>query len=294
MAFKKILNLHEEATLHRLQAACKPYWVEIHSKLRVADVLPIEGSGISDSLFTYALKAHFDFVVATVEHEPLFAVEYDGPPHAAEATAARDRIKNALCQRFGLPLLRIDSRYLPRRYRNQALLAWVVGVFLSKRNHQQAQADGLLPIEESFYPFNIIGGPGDTDVFPFRLALPSERVIRTLYKLGKCSPPYVARLIGKSPDGWYRAIAAVPVTHDVVAFADAKMLVQLFPVRLDDLLDELLVCKVQRALLEVVKGRLQPLPMAEFCERAKLFEKEHEIWHAAFIHPGTGQLTCLQ
>ncbi len=46
---KKILNLHEEATHLRLKDVCEKHGANIYSKVRLADVLPIEGSGISDA-----------------------------------------------------------------------------------------------------------------------------------------------------------------------------------------------------------------------------------------------------
>ena len=71
MQFKKILNLSEEATHLRLREACESRGASVYPKVRVADVLPIEDSGIEPKQYEFALKAHFDFVVTDSEHNPL-------------------------------------------------------------------------------------------------------------------------------------------------------------------------------------------------------------------------------
>jgi hypothetical protein len=98
----------------------------VFPKVRIADVLDIADSGISDREYGYALRAHFDFVVAETDGTPHFAVEFDGPQHATDrATIQRDALKAALCQRGELPLLRIDAGYL-RPSGRFTLLSWLV------------------------------------------------------------------------------------------------------------------------------------------------------------------------
>src|SRR5882672_9392585 len=70
---KKILNLSESTTREILSTAAARNGVRVVEKVRVADVLQIEGSGISDALYSYALRAHFDFIVVNDAHESLFA-----------------------------------------------------------------------------------------------------------------------------------------------------------------------------------------------------------------------------
>jgi hypothetical protein len=88
-AMKRILNRPEETTHERLRAVCVGWNARVYAKLRVADVLPVEGSGISDVEFAFALRSHFDFVVTDNDHTPLFAVEFDGPVHEEDAAQRR-------------------------------------------------------------------------------------------------------------------------------------------------------------------------------------------------------------
>src|SRR5262245_23516917 len=103
MALKKILNLHEEVSHKRLRKACEKYGASVYPKMRVADVLPIENSGISSDLYRFALQAHFDFLVTDNDHSPLFAVEFDGPRHRTGEQINRDERKKKLCEQFHSP-----------------------------------------------------------------------------------------------------------------------------------------------------------------------------------------------
>jgi len=125
---KKIMNLHEEITHSRLRSVCENYSASVYPKFRLADVLPIEGSGISNEDYRFAMQSHFDFLVADREHQALFAVEFDGFSHRDEAQIKRDAIKNRLCDKFELPLLRINSNYL---LKNTATWIFLAGLLKS-------------------------------------------------------------------------------------------------------------------------------------------------------------------
>ena len=87
---KPLLNRSEAFADERLRRVAETHGARVFVKPRVADVLPIERSGIASDHYSYALRAHFDFVIADEQHKPLFAVEFDGPLHADTKTAAND------------------------------------------------------------------------------------------------------------------------------------------------------------------------------------------------------------
>lgn len=60
---KPLLNLPESETDSRLREVCDDFDARVFAKVRVADVLQIERSGIDDVLYRYALQAHFDFII---------------------------------------------------------------------------------------------------------------------------------------------------------------------------------------------------------------------------------------
>jgi hypothetical protein len=126
--YNRLLNLSERSTHDRLQNVCAPLGACVFPKIRLADVLPINNSGISDEQFTFALRAHFDFTVADGRYFPLFVVEFDGESHDDPGQQVRDRMKDALCARFGLPLLRIGEKYLDPQFAKMDLLTWFAQV----------------------------------------------------------------------------------------------------------------------------------------------------------------------
>jgi len=101
---KKLLNLPESVTDQRLREVCDDFNAKVYAKVRVADVITIENSGIDNDHYRYALQAHFDFVVSDDEDQPLFAVEFDGSGHSLPEAQRRDQLKNSLCDRFSFPL----------------------------------------------------------------------------------------------------------------------------------------------------------------------------------------------
>ena len=204
---KKILNFHEEVTHLRLREVCDAHGAHVFAKMRVADVLPIEKSGIDDALFRYALQSHFDFLVADSEHTPLFAVEFDGPTHKDVTQQERDSRKDELCERFGLPLLRINSRYLNRKYRDMDMLTWFVHVWFAGKWFEEAQASGQVPHDEPFMPLAFVSLPGTEKRYPLWLSAVVRGKIQKLFFAGKILDMVPSQVIGTDTSGNYHALA---------------------------------------------------------------------------------------
>lgn len=113
---KRIVNRQEEQTLRQIQEISRKYDYNVYIKIRLADVLPIEGSGIESDYYSFSLKSHFDFLVCDMRQDPLFAIEFDGPTHQEHRQTLRDQKKDTLCERFNLPLLRIKNNHLLKKY----------------------------------------------------------------------------------------------------------------------------------------------------------------------------------
>src|SRR5262249_27744065 len=113
--------------------------------------LNIKGSGLSNPEFTYALKGHFDFVVAEGPGGPArFAVEFDGPTHDTDLdTIHRDLSKNHICQKLGMPFLRIDAGYL-RRIGRFTLVGWLTELWFMYEEFLRVQAKGDIDPYEVF------------------------------------------------------------------------------------------------------------------------------------------------
>jgi Protein of unknown function (DUF2726) len=119
-------NAYEVLTADLLAGAAEAAGSFVTEKVRIADALEIGESGLTDEEYSYALKAHFDFVVVTgEEHTALFAVEFDGPSHDTADGQRRDALKDAICAKLGMPLLRIREEHL-LGIGHEPILAWLV------------------------------------------------------------------------------------------------------------------------------------------------------------------------
>lgn len=178
-----LVNDWETRTDAALAEAASRCGVRVFPKVRVADVLDLDGSGLTDKQYRYGLRAHFDFVIADREDTTgQFAVEFDEPHHlTARQTLDRDRLKAQVCARFDFPLIRIGSSYLSRE-RRFTLIGYLVEVWHLERAFREAQESGRIPRDEPFDPALVIsdsipdvlnGEPLNLD-FPYWLERPAR------------------------------------------------------------------------------------------------------------------------
>lgn len=113
-----LLNRSEEVVLHELQKIVSDNAMRVFTKPRLSDVIQKGGSHLTNREFDFYTRSHCDFVVADHDARPVMVVEYDGPLHQLSADQQeRDAIKNELCRRAGLGLLRINDNYVTKIYR---------------------------------------------------------------------------------------------------------------------------------------------------------------------------------
>jgi hypothetical protein len=82
LPLKPLLNRGERAVLNIAKSVCAATKTEANFKVRIADTVSIERSGIPDDLYHYALSAHFDVLVSK-DNEAFLAIEFDGAGHDA-------------------------------------------------------------------------------------------------------------------------------------------------------------------------------------------------------------------
>ncbi|QIN77503.1 DUF2726 domain-containing protein [Rubrobacter marinus] len=255
---KKILvNSNEAATEKELWKAATEHGARVFPKVRVADALNVQSSGLSDEEYGYALRAHFDFVVADKRSLPLFAVEFDGSHHENDSkTISRDELKRSLCDKLGLPLLRVDADYLRRGVGRFSLLGWFAEVWFMQEAFYAAQEDGSVPLDEPFFYSNILGfgymdggrlvaidnlepeeqvrllmeHQGQMIVHrPYDPFLPYRAFIVRSYKKGACQRPVPDEVAVTEPRGYEVALAVLPVAPDRVIVGRSRVRSFMFP-----------------------------------------------------------------
>ena len=271
--FKRILNPPENTTYDRLRDACSRNSAQVFAKVRLADVLPIEGSGIDDDLFRFALQSHFDFIVADSAHLPLFAVEFDGNGHKDQKQSNRDNKKDTLCARFQFPILRINAEYLNSTYRNLDLLTWFVEVWFLTRDFDEAQEQGLVPWDEALDPCLVISIPGIKGSFPLWLSAEPTEKIKRFNKQGKCLDATASTFVGYDADGVCRGIGYLRINQDHGIVTHTAMRTQKFPVSPAETVHEILPFQVHQLLVDVLNGDETAQPLSTIRSAVQGFSK---------------------
>jgi hypothetical protein len=160
---RKILaNEYEALTDKALREATTQCGAKVFAKVRLADSLHLKSSGISNEEYSYALRAHFDFAVARGDSMSAFAVEFDGPKHDTDPDfVRRDALKNSICDKLGMPLLRIDADFLqPIGKTRFTILGWAVELRYLYEGFCQAQETGQLPYYDEVFDYSAFLGWG--------------------------------------------------------------------------------------------------------------------------------------
>lgn len=244
----RLLNRSEEITFEILSKSVLGK-ARVFPKVRVADAVTLNGSGVTDELFRYGLQAHFDFVLTSSDYEPLFAVEFDGPLHqTSETQRERDIKKYAICKHLEFPMLRINSRYVDRKYRGMDLLSYFVDVWFLADAFYEAQANGIVPYDEPFDPTFILNDGSSPNRWPYWLSWESQMRIQSLQKSGKIHSYFPCHWTGVDANEAYRSIVWLEVAPGKFIFTRTGMRAQLFPAYCSDILFQISVLDIEKLI----------------------------------------------
>lgn len=303
---KRILvNKYEEITHKTLQEAVSKADAQVFAKVRVADVLQIERSGITDQEYSYALSAHFDFVIAAADSSAEFAVEFDGRQHSIDsAVIERDALKNSICKKLGLPLLRLGTEDL-RQIGRFRLIGWLTEVWFLQKAFYEAQERGEVAYDEDFH-FGFILGLGyfkdgtfvEIDISDAKASLdilaslnrdkikvvpttPYDPfahyriLIQRLYRKGVCLHPVPEHMSARHPKGYHIGVAIVQLPDGRTIIGQGRC--QLFgfqTISSHELCEDLAVLDAAEKLQKYQKGEYHPSTSGE----ADLWRRRMAQW----------------
>jgi hypothetical protein len=274
---RRLLNKYEEVTYSKLKKICDENDAHVFAKVRVADAIPITNSGIPDKEFSFALKSHFDFLMTDNNYNPIFAVEFDGPYHSNKVQKRRDVMKNELCDRFRLPLLRINANYLNREYRGFDLLTYFVEVWFLNVAFEEAQENGQIPWDEGFDPNLIISDGKSSKKWPYWLSADIQVAIQRIHKQGIVKDPLISHWVGVDKEGNYRCLCWFKMREDCFVFVVTGMRVQQFPVLESDLIWQLAAFEIYDKLSDILKGKDEPDSEETFMRVWRLFKHSYQM-----------------
>jgi len=273
---KKLLNLPESVTDQRLREVCEDFKAHVFPKVRVADVLKIERSGISDELYRYALQAHFDFVVSDSEHQPLFAVEFDGPTHSEPDAKRRDKMKNDICERFEFSLLRINRRYLSTDFSNWDLLRWFCTVFFVKQAWDRDVESGEIPYEDSVFDPMFVSVKTKSGWRSLELERTARAKLSELFRAEEI-PMHVPNWVtARDGDRCLRAIAWIATSSDQGVIYETAMQHHLLGDWVQFAVRGIVLSHLVSRVQEFLDNGGEALPLSEIEARTEEFKKSYE------------------
>jgi hypothetical protein len=142
---KQLSTSGEGEVFKQISPVADRYQAEVYRKIRIADVVDI-GQFNTYSLGSYALQAHFDFVVADKSQQPLFALEFDGLGHSPSHDAKKDKI----CRLSNLALFRVDLQTSRIETAHFRFLEYLVNLWFLGNEFERMRATGTVPPDEPF------------------------------------------------------------------------------------------------------------------------------------------------
>jgi len=269
---KRMLNKQEERTNDILNAITSKYNAHICLKNRIADVLEITNSGLSNKEYSYALKAHFDFVVTDKDYMPEFAVEFDGSQHKSNLSAIyNDELKNNICRKLGFPLLRITSEYFEKIGEFPTILSWITELYFLQKSFYVAQDRGEIPLDEPWMWFSVIG---------YDPVVHYRAFIRNAYDRGLCSDEVIRFLSGRSKGNeFYATLSTLKLRDDkYLANLVECLAINYFAIPAREISLEISDYNIFKKFKKYIEGyTINTYTYAEISEMQKEFIKQHYL-----------------
>lgn len=142
---KRLSNCDEIYVNDLLAPAATRYGAQVYRKVRIADAVDIDYLD-SRELGRFSLMGHFDFVVTDPDHNPQFAVEFDGGGHDNK----NDHLKDEICRQSGLALFRLTPSASRVKIRKANFVAYLVDIWFHRQAFVKMQTAGEIPYDEPF------------------------------------------------------------------------------------------------------------------------------------------------
>lgn len=267
---------YEEISYSKLKPICEENGAHVFPKVRLIDAIPDIRK--SDTWVSFALKSHLDFFITDIDYHPLFAVEFDGSYHNSELQKSRDNIKNDLCDRFKLPLLRINGGFLNRNYRDMDLLTYFIEVWFLNSAFNEAQENGDIPLDEIFDEAFIYSDPKHPNKkWPYWLSIDIQNEIRNLHQQGLVFDANISHWIGIDNTGVYNCISWFRITKDHFVYTRKNMRSQKFPIIESDLLRSIAVFEVYGKIQDVLSGKIFARTESSFMQLMYFYENTYQL-----------------
>jgi hypothetical protein len=211
---KRLSTSGEVEVFKQISPIADRYQATVYRKVRIADVIDIKQLS-RGSLGSYALAAHFDFVVADKTEHPQFALEFDGSGHSP----SHDYKKDQICRLADLALFRVDLRSTRIQTARLRFLEYLAHLWFLGNRFKEMLVTGTLPADEPFVMSGFLR-PNAKNVFDseFDLVGPSRsKLVRLCKKRNLPGGPLWHLLLAWAllahDEGSYVSFCSFPLNH---------------------------------------------------------------------------------
>jgi hypothetical protein len=285
---KQIFNSGEARTFAIAEEVGKATGTRAFAKVRIADVLTIANSGISDDLYKYALSGHFDILVYKNDL-PYLAIEFDGSGHDGK----NDEKKESLCDLFGLPMVRVGPQHMDAVVFEDTAIAFFiwqlhcVDMFLEEYGNDPY---------ETYDPLFFISVPGKTRSWPFAyrerwLGRLTKRFMESAECFGgdlRLSYEHGILQFNSSFGTWwnggdFRSIVVQSVANDAVVWGEAELSLKVYGLderrlapfyEVSTFVQGMAAERMYYQALAFLAGKAKPTEMSFITDRIKIWEAE--------------------
>ncbi|WP_188911266.1 DUF2726 domain-containing protein [Salinarimonas ramus] len=278
-------NKSEERVSDELEEIAAQNGLRVRAKVRLSDVISKGKTVLTRREFDFYTRSHCDFLITDRRHRPRFIVEYDGPLHHSDIQKWRDQIKNDLCQRAGIGLLRINDKHVTRTYRGMTVLRWIIEVSELEKQFYEAQSKGQIPWDEPFDPAFV--DTGAEKRFPYWLSAEAIDMFHSFFAtLDRKTPKGWSGLIGSDEEGKLYRLSYLYFGGNII-WTKCAIRRQNFEFPESDLLAEIDVCELGLRLAEFRRGNINAISTQEFRGVAERFCTRYNATPSFFVGNGS-------
>jgi hypothetical protein len=148
-----LFSLGEENTFRVLDEYFRDFPFLIYKEVALNRVIEASREELSAREWDYYTRASLDFVICAADppHTWELAIEFDSSFHDTPEGQVKDDLKNLLCDRAGLPLLRIRSDHVLKR-EGVSFLKYMLDLYFGEKAVQELVERGQLDPDEEYFP----------------------------------------------------------------------------------------------------------------------------------------------
>lgn len=260
-------NTLQEWRIHKeFKSVCRKHKLHLSRDVRITDLIPSAENHLSIEDYRFLIHSKFDYAIAPLNAPPLFLVDFSNPIHYRETCRRNDEILNSLCNRFRIPLLRINADHLFRHQQHLHLISRLIEIWFGDGTLRKNREEGSGNRPN-------LGKGGILQAYNC-LSTPSElRLINIARKDGKRFQGDLSLFLGKDAKKILHGIGWFRISEESGIIAHVTMRNLGFPISEACLLTVILRFQAFEKLHDCYIGTGRTVPMETIEKSVRLFKE---------------------